>query len=130
MSESKTRGGAAGTVLVIDDDTDLLYLLAESIRGTGRTVFTAADGGAGIALLDSPEVPRPCLVLLDWKMHPMGGEEFLKCLRARPDADGLPVLIMSADTHVPSKTITGGVLGTLQKPFEYGDLLAVLDEHC
>lgn len=37
---------------------------------------------------------------------------------------------MSADSHVPAKTITDGVLGTLRKPFDFEDLLAAVEEHC
>jgi CheY-like chemotaxis protein len=63
-------------------------------------------------------------------MHSVGGEEFLRRLRARPDAAQLPVLIISADSHVPAKTLNDGVLGTLRKPFSYEDLLAAVEEHC
>lgn len=51
-------------------------------------------------------------------------------LHADVAAEDLSVLITSADAHVPPKTITMDVVGTLQKPFSLEDLLAVVEELC
>jgi DNA-binding response OmpR family regulator len=117
-------------VLVIDDDQDLRQAIADVVSDSGRPVFTARDGGDALRLLEDPEIPRPCLVLLDWVMAPMGGAAFLEQLKGRDDFEQLPILIMSANgTFVPSADLPG-VIGTLHKPFELDELLTILDEHC
>jgi CheY-like chemotaxis protein len=118
-------------VLVVDDDHDVRQIIAEAIADTGRQVFTAQDGAEALRLLDSPDVPRPCLILLDWSMAPMGGGAFLEQLNGRNDFDQLPILVTSGSPSMgPSSSGFPGVVGTLQKPFDLEDLLAVLDEHC
>jgi len=58
------------TVLLIDDDAFFLKLLAEAFSGSGFTVFTAADGNAGIkAFIDN----KPEVVICDLIMPGMGG---------------------------------------------------------
>ena len=117
-------------VLVVDDDEDVRQAMADVVSDSGRLVFTARDGGHALQLLDSLEIPRPCLILLDWLMAPVGGQAFLEQVRGRDDFDQLSVLIMSADgAFVPSATLPG-VIGTLHKPFELDALMAILDEHC
>ncbi len=117
-------------VLVVEDDQDVRLIIAEAIADTGRQVFTAQDGTEALRLLDSPDVPRPCLILLDWTMAPMGGAAFLEQLKGRNDFDQLPILVTSGSPSGPSGSVFPGVVGTLQKPFDLQDLLAVLDEHC
>ena len=118
-------------VLVVEDDHDVRQIIAEAIADTGRQVFTAQDGTEALRLLDSPHVPRPCLILLDWTMAPMGGAAFLEQLEGRNDFDQLPILVTSGSPSVgPGSSAFPGVVGTLQKPFDLEDLLAVLDEHC
>jgi CheY-like chemotaxis protein len=58
------------------------------------------------------------------------GDAFLRQMRARPDLDQLPVVVMSADPRLATKTVAEGVHGTLLKPFSFEALLSVLEEHC
>ncbi len=119
-----------GAVLVVDDDADVRETVADVVEASGRRVFTARDGVEALEKLDRDGIPRPCLVLLDWQMVPMGGEEFLRCLRERADAVQLPVVIISAsDRHVPAEEHRSPVLGVLSKPFGVEELLAALDQH-
>ena len=80
-------------------------------------------------MLDSDMVPRPCLVLLDWVMQGMSGDEFLAELGARAAREDVGVIVMSArlNVDVPRKP---SILGILQKPFEAEELLSILDRFC
>ena len=109
----------------------MLDAMADAIRATGRQVFTARDGSQALAILDNPETPRPCVILLDWVMRPMDGAQFLMHLRARPDAAQLSVVVTSALSMVEAPTPAAPVIsGFLPKPFELEDLVRVLDHHC
>ena len=78
MIDDATRSRA---VLVVDDDRDLRELVADVLEGSGRRVFTARDGADALQQLDRDGFPRPCLLLLDWYMAPMGGRA---CVREAP----------------------------------------------
>lgn len=117
-------------VLVVDDDEDVRQATADVVSESGRLVFSARDEGHALQLLDSSEIPRPCLILLDWLMSPMDGQRFLEQVRGRDDFDQLSVLVMSASGTVLPGAPPPGVIGTLQKPFELDQLLSILDEHC
>jgi len=113
--------------LIVDDDPDVREVLADAVGATGRLVFTAADGTDALRQLDAGDLPQPCLIVLDWKMRPMGGQEFLGRLELRPDAARFPVLVMTGDRALRERGIPG-VLGTVQKP-DFQALLRLLNEY-
>jgi CheY-like chemotaxis protein len=116
-------------VLVVDDDSDLRELVADVLEGSGRRVFTASDGADALRQLDGDGIPRPCTILLDWFMAPMGGDAFLEHLAVRPDRDGFRVLLLSASSTAPPAEFPSRVVGLLRKPFGIEELLGAVDEH-
>lgn len=119
----------ARSVLVVDDDRDLRELVADVVEGSGRCVFTARDGTDALQQIERDGIPRPCLVLLDWFMRPMGGRVFLEHLGARPDASGFRIVLVSANGSTTPPDALPRVVGSLRKPFGVDELLAVLDQH-
>lgn len=114
-------------VLVVDDDNDVRETMVDVVDGSGRLAFWARDGSAALRMLEGAAIPRPCVVLLDWHMSPMGGEEFLACVQARPDAAQLPVLIFTGTDARISSDIGPTVIGVLRKPFGVQEFLETLD---
>jgi CheY-like chemotaxis protein len=119
---------APRTLLLVEDDPELRESIAEVLREAGRTVVCASDGLDALAKLDVVE--RPCLILLDLMMPRMDGIEFLRRLGKHPRSKDFPVLILSAHGTVQQAEVYPGVLGTLRKPFDIGQLLSWVDEHC
>ncbi|HEY1333063.1 MAG TPA: response regulator [Myxococcaceae bacterium] len=126
MIDDATRARA---VLVVDDDRDLRELVADVLEGCGRGVFTARDGRDALQQLDRDGIPRPCLVLLDWFMAPMGGRAFLERLAARADAAEFRVLLLSASAADPPPELSFRVAGVLRKPFGLDELFRMIDRH-
>jgi CheY-like chemotaxis protein len=127
MLDAPARRGTA--ILVVDDDTEVRETLVDAVESTGRPVFSAANGLQALQLLRD-HIPRPCLVLLDWHMEPVSGEEFLRTLHTWPDAEQIPVVIMSASARRPfEQRDLRGVVAVMRKPFGIEDIAAVLDEH-
>ena len=118
------------SVLVVDDDLDFREAMADAVQSTGRQTITARNGADALVLLDSPSLPRPCLVLLDWTMTPMGGAEFLSQLNARADAGEFRVIIVSGSSPAEAMAAMASVLAIRTKPFEFEELVKILDEHC
>jgi PAS domain S-box-containing protein len=113
--------GSGATVLVVEDNEDVLHLVEQYLRSLDYAVVSATDAAAGIALLEvHPEVT----VLLSDVMLPgeHTGREFVEAAqRLRP---GLPALFMSGYTE--NAMLVHGRLGPgmvlLQKPFSRADL--------
>ncbi len=105
------------TVLVVDDDPEVLRVLAELLADEGYRVRTAADGAAALRELDEAE---PDLAVLDAQLPELHGVTLAAGLRAaRP---GLPLILVSGVSEDP------GLSGVpfLRKPFDADELLAAV----
>lgn len=81
---------APTTVLVVDDEPDIIELMRDFLEAAGHTVVTAPDGPAALTIIDRQ--PVDC-VLLDLMLPGMSGYDILRRLRETSD---VPVLILSA----------------------------------
>ena len=92
-------------VFVVDDEPDMVDLLATILKSDGFRVDTDTDGRSALArLLADP----PDLVLLDLMMPDLDGMELLKLLRLDSKGANVPVLVVSARSGHQDQ------LGTLQ----------------
>jgi CheY-like chemotaxis protein len=114
--------GAAGTVLVIDDDPEVRRLLARMLGKDGYRVLEAADGERGLALARSE---RPDVITLDVLMPGTDGWGVLAALKNDPALAEIPVVMLS----IMDERNLGYSLGAaeyLTKPIERAQLSAVL----
>ena len=72
-------------VLIVDDNVDLVEMLAEVVGSLGHDVRTALDGPAAI---EAAVASRPEVVFLDLGLPKMGGIEVARELRSRPETAG------------------------------------------
>ncbi len=108
------------SVLVVDDDPDLLKLLALRLTAAGYAVQTAASGEQAIAAI---AVNRPDVVVTDLKMGGMDGLALFEAIQQA--APTLPVIILTAHGTIPDAVdaTKRGVFGFLPKPFDGRELL-------
>jgi CheY-like chemotaxis protein len=109
-------------VLVIDDDPDIREALSDVLTEEGFRVHDAADGV--LALEELARLPRPCVLLLDWKMPRLDGKGLLDALQAQGALSGLTVLVHTA---VPKEVRDARVTRVLPKPLDLGIVLELLD---
>ena len=83
----------AKTVLVVDDEQDILDLVRFRLEHDGYRVLTASDGQAGLALA---QAERPDLCILDVMMPKLSGLEVLAHLRADPETADTRVILLTA----------------------------------
>jgi two-component system response regulator MprA len=118
-----SRAAAPATVLVVDDDENLLRMLKRGLAFAGYTVRVAPDGEAALRLALEEE---PDLVVLDVMLpEPLDGLEVARRLRA--GGSDVPVLMLTAREKLADK-IAGFASGAddyLPKPFEFEELLAL-----
>lgn len=103
------------TILVADDEPDILAVLADLLEGEGYRVLRARDGAEALARL---ERERPDLLLTDDRMPHLRGVDLAAHLGARL-ARAVPVILMSA--VAPASLPPGTTF--LPKPFDLNRLL-------
>ncbi len=84
---------ASGTILVVDDSPENLFVLSELLQPTYR-VLAANSGEGGLRVARSQ--PQPDLILLDVMMPGLDGFAVLERLRDDPDTQHIPVIFLTA----------------------------------
>ena len=109
-------------VLIVEDDTDILQLLAYNIEAAGFEVVTAMDGHG--ALEQVRERP-PHLIILDLMIPGIDGFEVCRELKRRPETMQIPIIILTAKGEEIYR-IVGLELGAddyVVKPFSPRELI-------
>ncbi|HZP90762.1 MAG TPA: response regulator [Actinomycetota bacterium] len=116
---------APTSVLVVDDEPQVVWMLQFSLEAEGYRTFAARDGRAA---LDEVRARRPNLVLLDIMMPVMDGWSVLEQLRDLPPADRPRVVVVSARSSFRdrAKAAELGADAFVPKPFDVDDLLGVV----
>jgi len=106
-------------VLVVDDSPTMTRIISELVRKVGFTdVDTAHDGHSA---LDQLRHKQYGLVLSDWEMQPMSGEEFLKAMRQEKMIGKIPIIMVTATAGRGASWLAGAA-AYLHKPFSESDL--------
>ena len=114
---------ARGTVLVIDDERDLVNLVKYNLESEGYEVLGALDGESGlnIALTRAPD-----LILLDRMMPGPDGVEVCKRLRREGRTAHVPVIMLTAKAAEEERVqgLDAGADDYVTKPFSVKELMA------
>ena len=81
-------------ILVIDDEPQILLMIAARLKANGYAVVTASSGAQG---LKEVKTERPGLIFLDHVMPEMNGAEVLSRLKEDPATKDIPVVMFTAD---------------------------------
>jgi len=119
---------AAKTILVMDDDPDILSALRIVLEKQNYRVLTASDGNAGLAIA---EREQPDLVVVDMMMPKKSGFLVLEKLKSRKEAS--PRVIMITANEGSRHRAYAGMLGVddyIRKPFAMERLLESVEQLC
>jgi two-component system alkaline phosphatase synthesis response regulator PhoP len=111
------------TILVVDDEEDILELVKVNLLREGYKVIIAADGEEALKLARSQ---MPSLVILDLMLPGMDGLEVCRILRGDPKTEHIPVIMLTAKSG-ESDIIVGLEVGAddyVTKPFSPKVLVA------
>ncbi len=131
MPKTRERLGkavATKTILVVDDEPDVVALLETTLSSEGYNVIPAYDG---IGALDICSTDRPDLVLLDLMMPMMSGYEVCEQIKSNPLTQHIPVLCLSS-AHTPearAHCFKVGAAELIKKPFFPAELIAQVKRH-
>jgi two-component system cell cycle response regulator len=107
-----------GTVLIVDDDRDIVAFVADALEAEGYDVLSGLEEEA----LRLAHDKHPDVILLDIMMPGMDGEEVSRRLRADPATAGIPIVAMSAHERLRSTAARMPMDDQLPKPFHLQNL--------
>jgi two-component system phosphate regulon response regulator PhoB len=120
------------TVLVVDDEPDVVDLLRYNLGKAGFAVLVAVSGDRG---LDMARQMRPDIIVLDLMLPGMSGHEVCRALKGDANTEGIPVLMLTAkgELHERVKGLELGADDYVTKPFSPRELVlrvqALLKRH-
>ncbi len=114
----------ACTVLVADDDPDLLSLLLRRLTKAGYDVITATDGEQALRRAEESTLSA---AVLDMMMPKMTGIEVALRMSGTASTKDVPVVLISAGFQADEGELPRGVAYRLRKPFGAQALPALLD---
>ena len=106
-------------ILIIDDEIDTLDFISYQLQNAGFEVKTALHGRLALEVLKTFE---PRLILVDFMMPNMNGEEFIRALRSIEKLKDLPVFISSGISNLSQIYRGIGANGFIKKPIGLEDL--------
>ena len=110
------------TVLVVEDEKNIVDILRFNLERKGYRVIEAYDGEEGLRMA---RTEKPDLILLDIRMMPKDGFETLQEIRAMEDRADIPVIMLTGveDKNSVIEGIKLGICDYILKPFFPDDLL-------
>lgn len=104
------------TILVVDDNPDIISILRNILEGRGYAIQSASNGGDVFVRL---EEQRPDVIILDIMMPGMDGLQVLSRIRGNPETAAIPVILLTAKSQYED-ILEGYKMGTdyyITKPF-------------
>ena len=122
-------------ILLVEDNPGDARLAVEAFRDgkLANRLRVVGDGDEALALLrrEGPhrDAPRPDLVLLDLNLPRVGGHEVLAQLRADPELDRIPVVVLTAsqEEHEALRSLHLGATAYMTKPVDGPQLMRVVE---
>ena len=110
-------------VAIIEDESDIAGLLAHCFACEGFQVSTAGDGQSGLELV---RLHSPDLIVLDLLLPNLNGWEVFRSLKASPEIEKTPVIILSANSDVKDRInlLEAGVDDYIVKPCSVREVIA------
>ncbi|MCP4350311.1 MAG: hybrid sensor histidine kinase/response regulator [Desulfobacterales bacterium] len=117
------NNGISLSVLVVDDNSKNLQILADILRSRDFKVATAKDGFKALKFIDKT---KPDIILLDIMMPEMDGFEVSRRLKSKEATKDIPIIFISAlnDTSDKIKGFRAGGVDYITKPFQEEEVFA------
>jgi len=113
-------------ILVVEDDPQVARLISLVLQRAGRDCQVVADGQSALARANEL---HPSLIFADLTIKGMGGAQLCSTLKAAEETRGIPFVVLSGDRDIAQKARECGADDFLGKPFEFPDLLRLVDKY-
>ncbi|MGZ3650644.1 MAG: response regulator [Bdellovibrionota bacterium] len=114
-------------VVLVEDDEAIRAAFTEVLESEGFNILAFRNGREALEKLE--DRPEPCLILLDWMMPVMNGEQFLEA-RSHSEVSALKnstVVVISAMAQLARRF--PGVAELVNKPVDIDGLISVVRRH-
>lgn len=120
--------GHKKTILVVDDDVNVLKSLEAILKEQGYRVETASDG---VQALDKVQEHVPSLILMDIEMPHLKGDVAAMRLGRDDDLSKIPIILLTAYDSIQEEVLAShiGVVDYVTKPYDVENLLAKIKRH-
>ena len=115
-----------GTILVVEDDAAIAYMLSDVLTSAGYLVREAATGAAARGMV---EHVLPNLIILDIHVPGSNGIEILQKLKENPMTEDIPVIVLTGDTsgRAVIDTYKSRANGFISKPLNLEQVHQVIE---
>lgn len=114
------------TILIVEDDQDILFALSSLLEDEGYAVHVAQNGLVALELLKNLGLPD--LILLDMMMPVMNGWQFGLEFRSKYD-HCCPIIVMTAAADAQQRAKDIGAVALIEKPFAFDKFVKMIKEH-
>lgn len=120
-------GNSRRTILVVEDDPDIVLALTVLLEDAGYRVETSETGDELAQLAHDRTLPD--LILLDMLLSGRDGREIAAQLKEQPATSQIPILMLSAHPSGEQEAQRAGADGFVAKPFDVDELLRRITAH-
>lgn len=113
-------------ILVVEDDPQVARLIALVLQRHGHTSEIVADGQS--ALARAKEL-KPSIIFADLTIKGMSGQALCSKLKSDPSTRSIPYVVLSGDRDIAQKAEQCGADDYMGKPFEFPDLIRLVDKY-
>ncbi|HET7710585.1 MAG TPA: response regulator [Thermoanaerobaculia bacterium] len=113
-------------ILIVEDDPQVARLISLVLQRSGHEAEVVADGQSA---LERARALRPTMIFADLTIGGMGGEALCSALKSHPDTQRIPYVVVSGDRDIAEKARQCGADDFMGKPFEFGDLVRLVDKY-
>jgi len=116
-------GPRVGTLLIVEDDAELRFILRPHLQAAGFEVLEAVDGREGV---EAASKHHPDVIIMDVGLPVMDGVAATRVLKSNPETADIPVIMLTgrARTEDVVRGLEAGAQEYVNKPFDVAELLA------
>jgi two-component system NtrC family sensor kinase len=112
------------TILVVDDNREIVSALQDVLQSKGYTILFAYNGRTGLQLAMER---RPDLILLDWNLPQLSGYQVLQALRERGDETPVVLMTIHGSESVAVQAFRLGIRDYIRKPLRVPEILSAIE---
>ena len=113
-------------ILVVEDDPQVARLIALILQRHGRKCEVVADGQSA---LRRAKESKPSMIFADLTIKGMPGDQLCSALKSHAETRNIPYVVLSGDRDLAQKARQCGADDYMGKPFEFPDLIRLVDKY-